>query len=160
MKTQSNNLIQALTTTKPFPALETLPSEIRHMILLALPDPTALRALIHASPNYHATYLAKRKQIFTILTLRTLHHRKISLLHPLRFAEVLLPRQHLDPFSSSPTSTLWTALSSISIQISIAPRKPVELSIDECRALLHLVDVVAWWIEPTNGAVGCSQTMQ
>jgi hypothetical protein len=56
--------------------LESLPSELRIEILLAITDLASLRSLIHASPSYHASYLgATRKKVLGQIALQQLDYR-------------------------------------------------------------------------------------
>lgn len=47
------------------PTLKNLPAEIRGLLLQSLPDGPTLRALVHASPVHHASYLSQRHLILS-----------------------------------------------------------------------------------------------
>jgi hypothetical protein len=64
-----NNVVHALESQAPS-RLEMLPPELRHLILLAIPDLTTLRALVHASPVMHAQYLERRSCLLSICLMR------------------------------------------------------------------------------------------
>ena len=60
-----------LIDTTSTPKMEALPSELKLQILCYV-DFRALRALVHASPAYHAIYQASREKILTRVTLHSL----------------------------------------------------------------------------------------
>ncbi len=54
-------------------SLERLPTEIKIYILLNLPDPSSLRALVRASPSYHELYAHQRQLLLSTSLLNNLH---------------------------------------------------------------------------------------
>ena len=71
--------------------MDSLPPEIKLQVLEVLDFPT-LKALVRASPIYHAVYLSHRSQLLTPLTLQQLYKNTFS----------------LDPPSQSSTIDQWT----------------------------------------------------
>ena len=55
-----------------------------------MPDIASLSALVHASPNYHASYLGNREAVFTIVTLRSLQSQDVKILPACSAAKVYL----------------------------------------------------------------------
>ena len=62
--------------------IEKMPAEIKHMLLLLMPDIASLAGLVHASPDYHAAYALKRETIFSTITIRELNLRGIYFCKP------------------------------------------------------------------------------
>ena len=60
------------TSASPVSLLENLPAELRDHILLHMPDPPTLRALVRASPTLHAGYHANRNAILRACLAREL----------------------------------------------------------------------------------------
>ncbi|KAB8233374.1 uncharacterized protein BDW43DRAFT_319652 [Aspergillus alliaceus] len=46
-------------------AIDTLPSEIKTAVLYVIPDLASLKALVHATPSFHAVHLSQRKQLLS-----------------------------------------------------------------------------------------------
>ena len=95
----NNNLSIGSSSNAARRRLETLPTEIKIMILCQLDDPT-LPALIRASPLYRQVFKTYRSEIHTAITLNTLRARKIDLVlqTPLCWLEVSIkypePREY------------------------------------------------------------------
>ncbi len=53
--------------------LDGLPPEIKLLVLLNLPDPSSLRALVRASPSYHKIYVRQRQHILSTALFNNLH---------------------------------------------------------------------------------------
>ena len=70
--------------------MDAIPPEIRRIILRQMPDIASLSALVHASPNYHASYLGNREAVFTIVTLRSLQSQGVKILPACSAAKVYL----------------------------------------------------------------------
>jgi hypothetical protein len=68
---------RGLATTEPPSRLESLPAELRDLILLNAPDLPTLRALVHASPVMHAQYHINRDKL-----LRTCVGRELDGFYP------------------------------------------------------------------------------
>ncbi|KAL8793380.1 MAG: hypothetical protein Q9195_004058 [Heterodermia aff. obscurata] len=64
-------------------SLESLPAEIKRMIINALPDLKTLQCLVHASPSFHAMYANARETIFTEFTLQQLESKRVNLFQPM-----------------------------------------------------------------------------
>lgn len=62
--------------------LETLPSEIKVMILCHMPSLSSLSSIVHASPTYYQAYLIAREEILHNITIQTLRRNDIGLLDP------------------------------------------------------------------------------
>lgn len=63
-------------------SLESLPSEIKVMILCHMLEVSSLRDIVHASPTYHQVYLGAREEILHNITSQTLQKNNIGLLDP------------------------------------------------------------------------------
>ena len=62
--------------------IENMPAEIKHTILLSMPDLPSLAGLVHASPFYHAAYARKRDTILPTITIRELQRRGLCFFEP------------------------------------------------------------------------------
>lgn len=97
-------------TCLPCLTLEGLPEEIKCLLLRHLPDGLALRALVHSSPLYHASYLSQRHSILCSVLLNDIRPEGLFLAYVLEEAsnfrnldpeDVKLPRRRfLDRFFS------------------------------------------------------------
>ena len=63
----------AIPSTTPKAGLDSLPTEIRAAVLLNIRDIASLKALIHASPRYHSTYLSQRNAILKRVLSNSIH---------------------------------------------------------------------------------------
>lgn len=115
------------------PTFETLPPEIKLSVLHAVDDYQTLRALVLASPVYHAIYSTVRDEVLTAVTLSELEKRKIDVLTPVDFAEVCLRD------GKKPEFILHTALQKIYHQQTF--NLPIKLCANQCAALLKLVEL-------------------
>lgn len=69
---------QASSFYHKFDIMENLPSEIK-LAILEQADFSSLRALVHASPSYHALYRSYRLRILTSCTLHHLQEKNFNL---------------------------------------------------------------------------------
>lgn len=120
-------------------SLEALPLEIKCMIFRHLPYIQTLSALVHASPAYHAAYVAFREQIFTRFTLLELQKRRINVLTPGSFLEVNTISDEI------PNPLVKVAI--LACHEAVHAKKVVRLTIDQCLALLTLRDVIGWSVK-------------
>ncbi|KAL8705960.1 MAG: hypothetical protein Q9201_000954 [Fulgogasparrea decipioides] len=128
----SNPATQAgVMPTSPF--IESMPAEIKVAILRSLPDYKALRALVHASPDYYQSYLLARDDILTDVTLADLKARKIDVVTPIQFAEVCI--------NGGKVSSMYLLSALETVHRKMATDTMLKLSIDQCRALLSAVDL-------------------
>lgn len=67
--------------------MESMPTELKIVLLEQMPDINTLSALVHASPIFHAVYLVNREEVLTKTTLRELSTRK----QPIDIDELLKP---------------------------------------------------------------------
>lgn len=117
-----------------------MPAEIKLTVLRSITDYKALCALIHASPSFHGTYLLARNEILTNATLRELEARRIHVLTPVDFAEVLVRGGKELDFNLQP------AIEKIYNQVATKSR--ISLNVDECIALLSLADLKGFQARP------------
>ncbi|CAF9908458.1 MAG: hypothetical protein HETSPECPRED_008084 [Heterodermia speciosa] len=125
----------ALTPT----TLETLPTELRILLLKHLPSPSSLRALTLSSPTYMHTYLGYRSEIYTHLTLRHLHTDP--------FTDGLLdsPRPSYCAFGEDRARNrdAQTAIDAYYDQVEAGVRI-VKLGVEQCEGLLSLLGWDNW----------------
>ena len=118
--------------------LDHLNIEIKLHILQDIPNIKSLCSLIHASPAMHAVYANVQRQIYTRVTLNELVERDIDILTPALFLQVKL--------LSRVGKILQPAIRSLYHQLT-APKGPVVLDLDQCRALRQLEDIVPWEVK-------------
>ena len=150
--------------------LDSLPTEIKILLLHQIPNVATLSALVHASPCYHSLYLALREEVLTSITFRELSARNVRIITPLSFAQVRVrgygePRRELqaalwsicDQAASVPATnpaasdqlTRTADIASASDQGSktsggfIRPYK-MKLKVEHCLALLTIEDFIGW----------------
>ena len=70
--------------------LENLPTEIAILLLLNLPDPTSLRALVRASPFYHTLYSHKRRLFLSTALFNCLLYDGLNIALTVQEASVIL----------------------------------------------------------------------
>ena len=61
-------------------SLESLPLELKVMVMSKVPDLETVRNIVHASPDYYQAYLGAREEILHSLTIRTLYESNVSTL--------------------------------------------------------------------------------
>ncbi|KAL8965415.1 MAG: hypothetical protein Q9183_003865 [Haloplaca sp. 2 TL-2023] len=115
--------------------LESLPAEIKLNVLSLIPNVKSLRAIVHASPLYHATYLLAREKILTDITLQELQTRKINVTTRVDYAEVCVRG---GGGSTTPAGVLENAVQDIFNQLD--RNTSIKLSAYQCTALLTLED--------------------
>ena len=153
--------------------LDSLPTEIKIVLLYQIPDVATLSALVHASPCYHSLYLALREEVLTCITFRELSARNVRIITPLSFAQVRVrgygePRRELQaalwsicdqtaPVPSVPATnptasdqlTRTADIGSASDQgskTSSGFNRPykIRLEVEHCLALLTMEDFIGW----------------
>lgn len=62
--------------------IESLPTELKVMVLCHMPEISSLSSIVHACPAYHQAYLGAREEILHTITVRTLRKNDIGLLDP------------------------------------------------------------------------------
>lgn len=118
-------------------SLETLPAEIKLMILKVIPSTLTLKHFIKASPDYHAVYARDREEIFTRATLRDLSLRGIDIFQMMHQARLSI----YGPRVASHYHLLKRAVES-SVQQLQNNQRPI-LAIEQCLALLTI-----YYLEP------------
>ena len=126
----------------PTAVLESVPTEIKLGILNSMPDVKSLRALVHASPLYHATYFLARDQVFTNATLLELQSRKINVTTRVDYAEICVRG---GGGMNTPDAVLETAVQDIFNQLD--RNASIKLTLHQCIALLTLEDFKGFCIE-------------
>lgn len=109
------------------------------MIFRHLPYIQTLSTLVHASPAYHAAYVAFREQIFTRFTILELEKRRVNVLTPGCFLEVNTVDNEV------PSPLIKVAI--LACHEAVLAKKKARLTIDQCLALLTLRDVVGWSVK-------------
>jgi len=118
--------------------LESMPTELKIAVLEQLPDIKTLSALIHASPIFHAVYLANREEILTSTTLHELStkDRPISIDELLKAAALC----HLVTKNGKLDPNLEPAIKACQAQARANSGKVcLKLSVDHCIALRTLL---------------------
>ena len=121
-----------LTYQKSSPAsLESLPAEIKSMIINGLPDLKTLQCLVLASPSYHAVYADRRETILTKFTIRELESRDVNLFQPMTCLCVF----HRKSDAATDTSIVDAVKACVKW---IRPPKRFRLSVGFCLDLLRV----------------------
>lgn len=139
--------------------LESMPTELKIAFLKQLPDINTLSALVHASPVFHAVYLAIREDILTKTTLRELSTKNQSLniddlLKPASLCHFVTRNGELDP-------NLESAIKACQAQAN--KTTDIKLTVDSCIALRTLCFYYSWELagplksEPDPCLVICRQ---
>lgn len=116
--------------------MESLPTELKLQIFSHVQELSTLSSLVHASPEFHAVYAAHRSEIFLNFTLRNLEAHGIIFDKPIHWAEVCVK------WGKGTRQILTQALRSVSHQIK--NDSSIDLSIEECLALLNIVHINTW----------------
>lgn len=122
-------------TTQPTASLETLPYELKVILLKTLPDPSTLYSFIHASPTYHTIYLSASSEILTHHTLKAIsaHPTRYDLLRePIPLKTTFGNCKHPHPFRAAFDSYFAQLEAGIS-------QARMRLSIKHCDALLTML---------------------
>lgn len=117
------------------PVLDTLPNELKLMILRHMPGVPSLRRLTRASSQYYRVYTADPKtheEVFTTATLRTLAYRNLCFRIPITYISVRLWG------GEDWTLQLRQALQKVYNQLYVG--QPIQLSIDQCLSILAIKD--------------------
>lgn len=123
--------------------LESMPTELKIAFLKQLPDINTLSALVHASPVFHAVYLAIREDILTKTTLRELSTKNQflhigDLLKPASLCHFVTGTGELDP-------SLEFAIRASQAQANKIT--DIRLTVDSCIALRTLRFYYGWELE-------------
>ena len=150
--------------------LDSLPTEIKILLLRQIPDVATLSAVVHASPCYHSLYLAVREEVLTAITFRELSARNVCIITPLSFAQVRVrgygePRRELQAAlwsicdqaaSVSATNTIASDQLTSTADIGSASDQrsktssgfsrpcKMRLKVEHCLALLTIEDFIGW----------------
>ena len=123
--------------TQPcLPRLEYLPNEIKLMISHQLPDAASLRALVHASPQYHQVYRSTRNETFTIVTLRTLASRNLGFETPAKHLDIMLYG------NEEPSKFLLDTINQV--YSHIYAKETICLNVKQCLSLLCIKHAVRY----------------
>ena len=116
--------------------MESLPNELKLQIFGHVQETSTLSSLIHASPAFHAVYVAHRSEIFLDVTLQNLKAHGIIFDKPMHWAEVCVKS------GQGASQILPQALRAVSDQIK--SQSSIVLTIEECLGLLEIVHVNTW----------------
>lgn len=116
--------------------MENLSPELKLQVFDQIQEVSTLSALVHASPAFHIVYAAHRSEIFLKLTLRNLKSHGIVFTKPIHWAEVCVKS------GKGARRTLRRTLETVSAQIE--SKSPINLTIEECLALLNVVHINTW----------------
>lgn len=130
-----------------------MPTELIINILEQMPDVNTLSAIVHASPVYHAIYLAKREKILTEVTLRKIEELEITSyagweeVDPVEVSFLTKPK-YVD------RKIIELAIRRCHAQYQADGRDNIRLSINECIALRSLT-ACNFWGENCSCFVDC-----
>lgn len=114
-------------------------AEIKTMILLNITDTKSLHALTQASPAMAAVYRGAEKRIMTHATIQELLVKGLQILAPASVIEVRsYDRSWVHKYREA-------ALRSLQHQVKYT-KGPIILDNIQCKALLHLSDIVSWQV--------------
>lgn len=119
-------------TTQPTsspPAITSLSSELKVLILRQMPDVASLKAIVRASSQYHQVYLSMRERILTGVVLRMLDARSLDLTIPYKYKAWAGNTQKPNRIIEHAAQTLRRQARS---------NQPVRLNVEQCLALLKL----------------------
>lgn len=120
---------------QPTASLETLPYELKVIVLKILPDLSTLRSFINASLTYHAIYLSASSEILTHHTLKAIsaHPRRHDLLRKPNPREITHRACKHAPSFNAAFDSYYAQL-----EAGLPPAR-MRLSIQHCDALLTLL---------------------
>jgi hypothetical protein len=126
--------------------LESMPTELKIALLEQVSDIHSLSTFIHASPIFHAVYLANREDILTKTTLPELSTKNQSL----NIDELLKPAGlcHLVTKAGDLDANLEPAIKAGHAQANNTT--DIKLSVDHCIALRTLLFYYSWQIEESH----------
>ena len=159
--------------------MESLPTELKFMILHKIRDINTLSSLVHASPAFHMTYRngGLRFQIFTAVTLNQLHDRDIDIIMPTTFSELLfcaestcgqqlsLAEEYEATIRAFPATVVPGFLLELKAAIEAAQEqaqrhnKPITLDYKQCKSLLYIVGIVGWQFKVDESGNGVCQVV-
>lgn len=103
------------------------------MILNSIEDHKTLRALVHASPAFYATYCLAREEILSKVTVADLATHNIDILTPVEVAEVHVPG------GKKQRTIVQGVIQKVYDQISSG--QSIRLSVPECNVLSTLLEL-------------------
>jgi len=122
--------------------LESMPTELKIALFEQLPDIDTLSALIHASPIFHAVYLAHREDILTKTTLQEMSTKDQSLnINELVKSAVLC---HLGTKNGKLNPNVEPAIQACQAQANTTT--DIKLTVDHCIPLRTLCFYYGWQI--------------
>lgn len=148
------NLVQRL--PDPPASLDGLPTELKLMVLREIHDMQSLDALVRASALYSRAYFDRQEVIFNKQTFKEIRRRGVRLIpaKPAKLSPRDLAWLEVSIIGGGPPPPdLGAALFSLYTKVLTRPLvKPLRLSIEHCRALLTISDVIGWakWVKPVN----------
>ena len=116
------------------PGLENMPMEIKIIILSQIPDIGFLSAIVHASPIFHATYLA-RAEILSSIVLVTLEQRGLE------FAQIA---HALEIYSHTANQDIYIPIVHDCYQQLASGVRQLTLTVDQSISLLDIAIAVIW----------------
>ena len=124
-----------------------LPNELKAEILRQMPDIASLKAIVHASSQYHQIYFSMREIILTEVTIRTLAEEESIRL------DLRIPYQYKATTfgSQEPDKTIAFAAQTVANQAQ--SKMPIRLSIEQCVALRLLSHANRWYVTETKNTV-------
>ena len=109
--------------------ITSLSTELKVLILRQMPDVASLKAIVHASSQYHQVYLGMRESILTAVVRRMLDAKDLDLTIPYRY-------KAWDGGIQRPDRDIYHAVETVHRQAR--SNQPVRLNVEQCRALLTL----------------------
>ena len=121
-----------------------MPAEIKHTILLSIPDLPSLAGLVHASPCYHAAYARKRDTILPTITIRELERRGLCFFEPGIFIEVWFRKSKHEEDTEHEKAELLRIFDYCYREALVNAKLP-KLSVEQSIFLLGIKTAVLWW---------------
>ena len=144
----------------PEATLETLPVELKFEVLYCMPDLHTLSILIHASPKFHSAYTTLRPRLLPIITFRSLAARNIDVFRPAPARQAIACNKHFGhPSHMLYLETIIKLCRSEALDDPFFnpenPTRSVDLTIEQCLALLTIEEVTEWeFVGPPGFEVG------
>lgn len=131
--------------------LDTLPLELKRVVLYNVDDFETLYGITHASPAYHKAYHTLRNDLLTKVTLNRLKLRGFDFSTPRAFLQVYIGSLTGSRHQRSQVKAVHSAIQSIYDQIEKVgnnaqghQNEAIKLEYEQCLALHLLLDVIGW----------------
>lgn len=141
--------------------IESLPTELKIMILYQINDVTSLENLMMAYPVYYAAYISEQDAIFTSITILQLKNRGLDAIriHDRCFLQIRYGGRKDKINLQLMRLTLMRLFGDLATEEKRRPKrprpKPLCLEMRHCLELLKIDDAVVWWFEYREDGKHC-----